>query len=225
MAPSSQQPTISQPLLQKIEIVDDRVILAGTGAVGLAQRFVDITEKAWETGYFKNNSAIDVGRNLSQSTISDFRNTGVPAGQFGAIVAASIRGEATLIEFTLDLFQPEIKTSDNWYVSMGSGQQVADPLLGFIRTAFWGDRPPSCQDGVFAMAFVLKLGCAMAPFGVSGPIAVLNRERKGKLAARRLSKEELFDHESYVTDAIEFFGSYKEKIHKTDASVKTPPKA
>ena len=45
---SSQQPTIEQPYSKKITVILDQVIIAGTGAVGLGQRFAETTAKLWE---------------------------------------------------------------------------------------------------------------------------------------------------------------------------------
>ena len=125
-----------------------------------------------------------------------------------------------LIEFAVNDFQPEVKTSDYWYASMGSGQAVADPLLGFIRHTFWGDLPPSRQDGVFAATMVLKLGCQMAPMGVAPPIqmAVLRRDGKGNLKVRRVEEEELLEHEANVDSAIEYFRGYQDVLHMPGAS-------
>ena len=54
-------------------------------------------------------------------------------GRYGALVAVPFGRCGELIEFPFDL-QPELKTDENWYVSMGAGQAVADPLLGLDRS-------------------------------------------------------------------------------------------
>jgi phosphopantetheinyl transferase len=110
---------------------------------------------------------------------------------------------------------------------MGSGQTLADPLLGFIRTTFWeNNAPPSHQEGIFAAAMVLKQSIAMATGGIAEPIqmAVL-RSRKGQLQAHRLGKDELSEHEQSVDDAIEHFREYREKLRGKDTETKViePP--
>ena len=170
---------------------------------------------------------IDIGRLLSQSALNDFAATGAQTGLYGALVAVSCADKAELIEFSPTTFQPELKTDDYWYVSMGSGQSVADPLLGFVRATFWQDDPPRRQDGVFAATMVLKLACDMAPFGVAAPIqmAELSRDKKGKLKARELAKEELSEHEENVGAAIEHFSKYRDILQDNDTSAKAFPKA
>lgn len=224
---TGQHQTIEQPLRQKVDIIQSHVIVAGTGQVGLGQRFTDIAEQHWKNQKFQDKSVVDVGRMLAESAINDFSKTGARLGSYGALVAVPCNKKAELIEFAIADFQPEVKTKDIWYASMGSGQLVADPLLGFMRETFWGDSPPSRQDGVFAVTMVLKLGCKMAPTGVAEPIqiAVLapNTNDKGKLHAFRLTKEELLEHEGNVRSAIEYFSKYKEILHETPAPKELPP--
>ena len=222
---SGQHLTIEQPLRQKIEVIDDHVIVTGTGEAGLGQRFSDIVKQHWEKKSFQGKSVIDVGRMLSGSAVKDFSQTGVKPGGYGALTAVPFQGRAELIEFTLCNFQPEVKTRDSWYVSMGSGQLVADPLLGFMRRVFWGDDPPNRQEAVFAVTMVLELGCEMAPTGVAKPIqiAMLGPGKKGKLFARRLTKEELLEHEGNVKGAIEHFRKYRDVLRGTNTTQQLPP--
>ena len=233
--PHPLRPTISQLYQQKIEIIDDFVIVAGTGAIGLGQRLIAITKHGWRNEQFKNKTEVEIGQFLAHETIKNFRNTGInplqPAGNpenYGALVAMPCRGKHALIEFPENGFQPEVKTDDLWYASMGSGQLVADPLLGFIRETFWeNSAPPSRQEGIFAATLVLTLSCAMAPTGVAGPIqmAILGPDssKKGKLFARRLTDGELGEHEQSVTEAIKHFGEYREKLRGKGSQAPSPP--
>ena len=228
--PTPEHPTIEQPLRRKIDVIQDSVIVAGTGFLGLGQRFVDIVRKGWNgkieglNEKLFDKEGIDVGRVLSQITTNDFKQTGVQVQQvsYGALLAAPCKKKPELIEFRIKDFQPEVKDKDNWYVSMGSGQFVADPLLGFVRKTFWGDDPPNLQDGIFAATMVLKLGCEMTPMGVSAPIqmAVLDKNKKG-FNARHITDEERTEHEASVDSAIEYFREYKYQLSGTDA--KMPP--
>jgi hypothetical protein len=47
IGPEQQAPTIEQ-CMDKLRVVGDSVIVVGTGAVGLGQRFCAIVEKAWK---------------------------------------------------------------------------------------------------------------------------------------------------------------------------------
>ena len=118
-----------------------------------------------------------------------------------------------MIEFQVSDFQPEVKTEHLWYASMGSGQPIADPLLGLVREAFWKDGVPDIKQGLFAATFVLYLACSMAPGGVAEPIqmGVIERdpENKGRWKARRLSANDLHEHTESVKGAIKHLGRYE----------------
>ena len=137
--PSAQQMTIEQPYHSKIDVIDSRIIVAGTGQIGLGQRFAYEVEKLWRGKSLSGKNVAEVGNLIAKNTINNFSSTNAKTGQYGALAAVPCRKKAELIEFDLAGFQPEFKTDDNWYASMGSGQMVADPLLGFVRRVFWGD--------------------------------------------------------------------------------------
>ena len=226
--PNVQQLTIEQPFPEKISVVQDRIIVAGTGQIGLGQRFTDSIEQLWNGNDFKDVSIVEIGRRIATKTIQDFGGTGAGKGSYGALVAIPNQDTPELIEFSVQDFQPEVKTKGNWYASMGSGQIVADPLLGFVRTTLWGDEPPNRQEGIFAVALVLGMACQMAPVGVALPIqiAMLFRDpgNKGRLTACRLTEEELLEHRDAVDRAIEYFKNYR-TILVEDRTGSSPPAA
>ena len=207
------QPTITHHLERKIDVIDGDAIVAGTGAIGSGQRFVDTVSSLWGTNKLRNKSAVDIGRTISQRATGDFVKTNCSSANYGALVALpSRRANPELIEFYSGNLQPELKSKENWYVSMGSGQAVADPLLGFLRAAFWGDNPPSREDGIFCAVLVLRLACAMVPMGVAEPIqmAVLEpNSAGGSMRARSLSREELEEHREHVDEVMERFRSLR----------------
>lgn len=225
--PSPQYPTIEQRNREKIHIVDNKIIVAGTGHIGLGQRFIENIEGLWEAKAFKEETAIGIGRKIAVRAVEDFASTKVNSGEYGALVAVPNRHSAELIEFQPYNLQPEVKTAVNWYASMGIAQPVADPLLGFVRTTFWGDEAPNRQDGVFAATLVLKLACRMSPTGVSEPLqmAILYPEKGAQLKASLLTEEELLEHEQGVDEAIEHFRKYRSKMSGEDVPLKGPPAA
>lgn len=224
---SAQQPTIQKPLRQKIEIIQDQVIVAGTGEVGLGQRFADTVERSWKHPGFQQASVMDIGRSLSRDAIGDFSQTSAPQNAYGALVAVPCSNGPELIEFAVTNLQPEVKSKGNWYVSMGSGQNIADPLLEFLRTTFWSDELPSRQDGLFAATMVLQLTCSMAPSYVSEPIqiAILGPNEENQLSARRLSEDELLEHKQNVNDAMEHFKSYRDVLHGRRSPTQSIPES
>jgi 20S proteasome alpha/beta subunit len=208
---------------QKIHILcDNRIIVAGTGSVGLGQRFNAIVEEAGRGGLKGSN--IEVGKSICRSGIQDFAHTGIEKASYGALVAFAIKDQPYLCEFECGSLQPEFKTSNIWYVSMGSGQLITDPFLGFIREVFWETGPPSLQDGVFAVTWTLEQAILLNPGGVNGPIsiAVLEKLADGKTKARKLDSTELDEHRQNVTAAKAHLREYSRKLQSGAPATDVP---
>ena len=195
--------------------------------------------KKWKNSDFNedknsNKNIFDIGCEISQAAVHNFYLTRAQdfhptrnQVDYGALVAIPYKKKAELIELQPNTLQPEVKTENSWYVSMGSGQPVADPLLGFVRRVFWGDDPPSCKDAVFAVTMILELACEMAPLGVAKPIYIAtlspDPRKRGKLSARLLSNDELEEHKDHVEQVLEYFKGYpKESTSATTTDQQLP---
>lgn len=215
--------TIEQPV-KKVEVIDDHIIVASAGEGGLGQRFCHTVRQAWESKVFMKHP-IDVGRHLCTEAVKDFAQTQATRSSYGALVAFPVKGELHLCEFAESNFQPELKTENLWYVSMGSGQTIADPCLGFIRQVFWNDGMPSCRDGLFAVVWTLQQAIKLNPGGINEPmqIAILAPEG-GKPRARLIDADEVREHVGNVDGAIEYLRGYSRLARGDGAtSIPTPP--
>ncbi|MFL6603182.1 MAG: hypothetical protein ACJ8R9_17890 [Steroidobacteraceae bacterium] len=207
--------TIEQPV-QKIAIIADRVIVAGTGEIGLGQRFGDVVNTAHSNKVF-TKPPIDVGRALATAAINDFAATKAQQATYGALVGWPAGTNFELCEFATTNFQPELKR-DIWYVSMGSGQPIADPCLGFIRQTFWADGMPSVEDGVFAVVWTLAQAIKLNPGGINAPMQVaMLTTVSGKAHAHLLESGEIAEHEANVDGAIAHLRQYRQKIQGASA--------
>ena len=146
--------TIEQPTT-KIEIVFDQIVIAGTGQIGLGQRFCRLFNTSWGEAA-KVGDGVDACRKMCEFAINDFASTRVEKGQYGALVAFPFKGEFKLCEFAARDLQPELKTDKLWYVSMGSGQLIVDPFLALMRRVFWTKGLPTHQDATFAVYWALR---------------------------------------------------------------------
>ncbi len=207
-------PTISGLATSKIEIVKDQVIIATTGAVGLGQRFRFLVGKAYEDKKFQEN-AHNVSTHLSRVAMMDFQNTGVPKHPamgfgFGALVAAPVQGAHHLIEYDAVDFQPEQKSASLLFVSMGSGQPIADPFLGFLKRVFWPSRRPTLREGIFGAIWTLSHTISLAPGGIGGEphVAVLEKGEKGRWNSRILADEEIAEHKDHCRAIEKGIGGY-----------------
>src|SRR5271166_4566238 len=141
--------TIEQQTEKKLEIIDNCLIIAGTGYVGHHQRFCAAVSQLSRNGHLRGKAALDIGKLIAQAAINDFGQT-TPAIHmrdipFSALVAFPAVDGPQLCEFPGKIgFQPEIKDpKDLWFASAGSGQPITDPFLALFRSIFWKDAVPS----------------------------------------------------------------------------------
>lgn len=176
----------------KIRIFDGKVICAATGAIGLAQRLRYHVHAAAVGGVFTNLSVHEAAGNISKRFLTDCANTLVARHpqrgiQFGALIAVHIKGEARLIEYASIDFQPEIKEDNLFYVSMGSGQHLADPFLAFVSRVLWRGKQPTVDEAKFGVYWALDHTIKLAPGGIGEPIHVATlRDTGGAWAAQEM---------------------------------------
>lgn len=210
----------------KVDVIDNKLIVASTGEVGFGQRFRERVSTLWAGKALNNKSAIDVAKTVSRESIADFEYTGVPMGKvpLGALMAFPFKmndksGDA-LTEFYLNTFQPELKTDALWYVSMGSGQPLADPYLALLKHVFWPNKAPTVRHAVFAAAWVVTQSIRVAPAGIGLPMdmAVLV---DGK--ARKLSEDEVQVHITAAEASIDHFAKFDPESGEAQGSPSPSP--
>jgi len=211
----------------KIAVVGDRVIVAGTGAVGLGQRFQGVVKAAWDAKAFQK-PCLDCCRSLATSGVNDFRSTGTPFNNqigfgFGALMAAPLEDRAQLVEFAISDFQPEVKNEKLHFVSMGSGQMLAEPFMGFISRVIWGGQAPDVQQATLGVAWALQHAIQMAPGGVGLPICIATLKKDaGNWRARLLSEEELQEPMQHIAAIEDRIRQYPSEI-LAQAQAQPPP--
>ena len=210
--------TITHPV-RKIDIVAGKVIVAGTGAVGLGQRFHAVVHDLYEKKQLKGGH-LDWVKKMATGTIADFSETHVRQGQFGALVAFANKRSGHLCEFAIADFQPEMKEDKCWYVSMGSGQSLADPYLALMRLTFWRDGPPNLQGGTFAAAWVMRHAIEVAPGLIALPISIAVLSGDGD--ARLLEEDELEEHLNLADASLDHFADFAKRLSDTENAPDVP---
>lgn len=197
---------------EKITIVGGRVIVAGTGQIGLAQRFADLVRQAHDNKAFQN-SAIDVAKALAAMGCNDFASTGANRGSYGALVGAPIEDQGQLIEFAVSDFQPELKNGKIHFVSMGSGQMLAEPFMSFVDRTFWKSKTPNVKTALFGVHWALSHTIRCAPGGVGEPIclATLTKE-KGGWRAEIVSDEVLQEQAEHMAEIERRIAGYRDEM-------------
>lgn len=223
--------TIEQPI-NKLHVIGDRIIVAGTGAVGLDQRFCAIVESLSSTGTFRYDSNnpkkthLDIAKQICKSAIQDMGETFLKPGQYGALVAFPFSKSFYFYEFQINDFQPELKTKDLWYCSMGSTQYMTDPFLALLRDVFWQNDPPNIASGIFGVAWTLDHAIGLNVGGVKGPIkvAVLGPDTQSELKARILTEEDLGQHNQNIYGIKQHLRNYKLNQSESIESLPEAPK-
>lgn len=196
----------------KITIVGGRVIVAGTGQVGLGQRFAAIVQQAHDNNLFQQ-PVMNVSTALAAAGIQNFASTSATRSAYGALLAAPIEDQAHLIEYAVQDFQPEVKTDKLNFVAMGSGQALAEPFVSFVNRTFWGSTTPDVKSGVFGVHWALIHTITCAPGGVGEPI-VIAKLTKGEdgWKAELLSDEELLEQREHMVAIEERIAKYKDEM-------------
>lgn len=179
---------------RKIYILENRYIIAGTGQVGLGQRFIHEVEKhiAEKTNWQHGTKPVEFCRKIAKAALDNFITTNVKSNSYGALLAFPLNKENYLCEFAANDFQPELKNDSIWYVSMGGGQLITDPFLAMIRKLFWKDGMPSLQQGIFMTLWTLQHVVDINAGGIDEPIDIAILDNSGK--AKFLSDEEIQEH-------------------------------
>lgn len=217
-----QYPLIEQTT-KKIDIIHEKIIVAGTGQVGLGQRFKHIVEKAYQDKLFQQHH-IDIGKKLSQAALQDFGSTNVTKGSFGALVAFCCNNQPHLCEFSSLDFQPEFKeTSRLLFVAMGSGQALAEPFIAFIQDIFWSTNLPTIQDGIFAAYWTLSHTIQLNAGGINGPINIATlRCIDGVFQAKLVEEQELAEHKENISAIKNRLREYRQEIIEGKPSIEIP---
>jgi 20S proteasome alpha/beta subunit len=208
--------TIETPS-KKISIIDDQIIVSGSGEVGLHQRFCYIVDALSKQNRFSADP-IEVATQIAQSTLQQFAQTYIQKGNidYGALVAFPSGAEFKLCEFAIGSLEPEFKSNDRWFASMGSGQPLTDPFLGFLRKIFWpssNQNAPSTKEGIFFTVWTLLHAIDVNPGGINDPIQLAVLANNGSGArARILEYSETAEHTASVEAAEEHLRDYSRKL-------------
>jgi 20S proteasome alpha/beta subunit len=217
---------------KKIQIYNGMVIVAGTGEVGLGQRFCNIADKSFrETGFIKNKP-VESMTVLSQRAVKDFQSTYTgfpnfpPGFKYGALVAYSTGEDFHLCEFDPITFRPELKLPEQkfYFSSMGSGQPITDPFLALMRKIFWDSERPTVADAKFITTWALTHAIEVNTGGINGPIqmAAIRKTDKAKYSAAMISDEEIQEHMDIVNNAESHMKNFKEILLGKQKSTDIP---
>jgi 20S proteasome alpha/beta subunit len=218
--------TIEQSV-RKLFLVGSDVIFASTGGGGLGQRLNYLLAQLREQSPdWLALHPLDIAMRLSQAMLRNMQFTFLQPGQLGALVAFPCQGGFHLCEFALADFQPEMKTPDTWFVSMGSGQMITDPFFGLLRRTLFCEAQPTLAEGALAASWALHNAIQLNTGGINGPmqLAVLRRlAPDGPFEARLFGNDELTDHANAIQDIENYLADYRQKLTPLPTTPPAPP--
>jgi 20S proteasome alpha/beta subunit len=189
--------TIEQPVRKTFTVGTD-VILATTGAGGLGQRFEFVLhELRHRLPDWHERHHLPLAVQVCREMLQHLQQTFLGPGQIGALVAFACQDGFHLCEFATTDFQPELKTEDTWFVSMGSGQMITDPFFGMLRRTLFRESRPTLDEAVVLTVWALHNAIELNVGGINGPmqLGVLRRPAPDAPAqARLIPSNELKEH-------------------------------
>lgn len=211
------QQTIRQETT-KLDILGGNIIVGVSGPVGLAQRIKGEFLAAWQdprnglpnkkpyeaAGVLRQilwDKCLSVEAKVAQATQPMLGQVAFQDFISQTVVALPLQGVGTLIQFDHQ-GAPEEATAQLPFVSIGSGQSIADPFLSFLRRIFWPDTLPTLADGIFTTLWALEHAIQTNPGGISNPKQVIVLEKTGhydkkgmpEWKARTLEEHEFEEH-------------------------------
>jgi hypothetical protein len=217
--------TIEQPI-QKTFIVEKDIIFATTGAGGLGQRLEFVLRGLRQSPIWPGAQRLPLALEISRRMLQNMQATFLNPGQLGALVAFPCQNAFHLCEFAVADFQPEMKTVDTWFVSMGSGQMITDPFFGLLRRTLFRDAQPTLAEGVLAAYWALHNAIELNTGGINGPIqvAVLRRPAPdAAFEARLLGDDELAEHAGAIASIEDYLADYRQQLTPQPAQAEPPP--
>jgi 20S proteasome alpha/beta subunit len=233
------QSTVMQPTGRKIEVMHGKALLATSGSVGLAQRFCGELTEAVAAGKQRlrgrpDQVMVEIRTLLWKHLEPEMRAAhlaqqivGPQAAQPSAVALCMV---ALVVNDTPTLFQfdqqgaPEEATEQLPFVTLGSGQGLADPFLSFLKGLFWEQGAlPSLVDGTFAAIWTVRQCIDVAPAGLKDPVNVFVLAREGVTwKARELDEAEIQEHLQAVDGARQALREYR-TVSPDGQAIPEPP--
>lgn len=211
--------------VRKLDVIADKIVVGVSGPVGLGQKIKETVGEQYENRVFSSKTPLEASSLISEG----MRKHIIPLLQTAQVVPGPLQGlaqqsyisssvVAMIVKGNPELFQfdfqaaSEQATEDIPFIAVGSGQQLADPFLAFLRRIFWKDHLPTLNEGIFAALWTLQHAVAVNTGGVSDPIqvAILTGEDGG--SARELEATELEEHYQSIHAAEAKLSAYKTEI-------------
>jgi len=205
-------PVIGQQEVTKIVPLHNTILYSSTGGIGMSQLLSNKIAGVWNEAFFLNASAAESGHRIG-TAIADvvrvyaqnaeaLQQLGGLAGFCKSLVAIPVKAKPCL--FQLDNTGiPEQATEELPFVALGSGQQIADPFLAFLRKILWKDRQPTLAEGRLIAAWTVRHVAETNPGGVALPLQMASLAlTSGKPAIEQMEDSAEHFQQINATEAV-----------------------
>jgi 20S proteasome alpha/beta subunit len=228
--------TIRQPIRKKLKSIADSIVVGTSGPIGLGQRLNGTVERLREAGALFRNvqdqrqppykpfevmtvlrqcfwQDIEMEGNIARAAHQMFGPFAMQNALSFTVVAMMVDSKPCLMQFDQSA-SPEEATDDLPFVSLGSGQMIADPFLAIIRRLFWPDRLPTLDEGRFAVFWTLHHAILTNPGGVADPkqIVMLHKKDAARWGIKELTQEEMKEHEEHVNRFEDYARQFDKQV-------------
>lgn len=229
------QSTIRQNY-KKLEMIHQSVIVGNSGPVGLAQMIREKITELWQSkefvsatpcqamGKLRDGIRQPVMRALQDAAVAEkaVGNLALQSALCNTIVAMPVSNKPCLIHLDHQC-APQLATIDLPFMSIGSGQRIADPFLAFLKRIFWPNDLPDINMGTFSVFWTLEHAIHFDPGGVADPKQIINLTHDGRRwCVNELADSELQEHKESVAAAEDYLREYPSQV--TSQEVEEPPK-
>ncbi len=202
------RPTIGQQDVRKLIQLNDHILYASTGAVGISQVIGDTINQLWEAKTFIGKKSPESVMDTIGKKINAVVAPYLQVGQWQHAITGDAQGSLckSIIAMPVDhkpyLFNfdfngsPERSTQELPFIALGSGQPIADPFLALLRRLLWSSTEPSVAEGRLAAVWAIDHVSRTNPGGVGGPIqlATLNSNAGGMPRVIEASDADVQEH-------------------------------
>lgn len=199
------QYTVEQEMDSKVHKIDDRMLYAFSGDIGLGQDVMHSVSKSWERN--KGKSKENIRKNLSKAVVdpvkeyaersqsleSLMRVAKVQDPVVTSLVAFVAKDHPVLIHYNL-AGHPEEITRGLIFETIGSGKPYADPFVAFVKHVAWkGKQPRTVKQGIVGVLWALQyVSDFSTAIGVGGPFSIgVLEKREGEWQASVLGEDRL----------------------------------
>lgn len=216
-------PTITQPV-KKIDTIYNYIAIGFSGAIAINQLLVPEIKNAWDKDLFKDLEKHkiqlkiqEICRLVLQEQWTTAKNAAQCYGQnaintmiFQMLVGIWSKGSFHLFNIDPKCSVEEV-TENLPFASIGCGQSIADPFLGFIRRIFWDNSLPSVIEGIFATLWALSHSISITPGGIADPVNIyILSKNKNEPIIKKLEDFELQETQEAISSAEKSLKHYKE---------------